>query len=91
MIGGITDENVVRTIRSAQHYDVNALYAYITTLDNLSVKDDKNKVASVSGFKNDRKDRLSNRSNPSIINDESAKSTGDKISANNNYAIPRML
>lgn len=38
VISGIPDENVVRTVRSAQHHDANTLYAYMTTLGNLSLK-----------------------------------------------------
>lgn len=53
VIGGITDKNVARTVRSAQHFDANELYAYMTTLGNLSSKVEKNKSTSVSNFKND--------------------------------------
>lgn len=55
VIGWITDENVARTVRSAQHRDANALYAYMMTLGNLPSKNKRNKAASMSTFKHDRK------------------------------------
>jgi len=45
VIGGITDENVARTVRSAQHRDANTLYAYMTTLGHLSLTSERNKEA----------------------------------------------
>lgn len=45
VIGGITDEHVARTVRSAQQGSANELYAYMTTLGSLPVKNEKNKSA----------------------------------------------
>lgn len=55
VIGGITDENVARMVRSARHQDANELYAYMTTLGSLPSKNERNKATF--STKNDRKDR----------------------------------
>lgn len=52
VIGGISNENVARTVRSAQHRDANQLYTYMTTLGNLPWKSDRNKVV---GNRSERK------------------------------------
>lgn len=84
VIGGVTDENVARTIRSAQHCNANELYAYMTTLGSLPSKNERNKTASYS--RNDRKDRApktSPASQSSVTNDENVKPTSDKTVAEN--------
>lgn len=86
VIGGITDENVTRTIRSAQHRNANELYAYMMTLGNLSSKNERSKTALHT--RNDRKDRvsksLSANQSSGAVNDENTKPTGDKAAADNN-------
>lgn len=44
VIGGITDENIARNIRTAHHSNANELYAYMMTLGNLPSKNEKNKT-----------------------------------------------
>ncbi|RLU26431.1 hypothetical protein DMN91_000225 [Ooceraea biroi] len=41
---GITDPSVARTVRAVQHADANALYAFMTALDNVVSKGAKSKV-----------------------------------------------
>lgn len=53
MIGGITNAHIARTVRSARHTDANALYAYMTTLGNMLLKNERGKTAG-SGSKSDR-------------------------------------
>lgn len=82
VIGGITDENVARTVRSTQHRDANELYAYMTTSGNLPPKNEKSKIAF--GTKNDQKDRSlkSTSSNQfHAVNSENPKPTSDKTVA----------
>lgn len=84
VIGGITDENVARTIRFAQHHNANELYAYMTTLGNLPSENKRNKTASYT--KNDQRDRTSkslSASQSGAVNDENVKSTNDKTAAGN--------
>ncbi|XP_011860091.1 PREDICTED: uncharacterized protein LOC105557453 [Vollenhovia emeryi] len=77
VIGGITDENVARTVRSAQHSDANELYAYMTTLDSLPTKTERNKAAT--NTKSERKDRVSPIDEARVVNtSDSTPSTGDK-------------
>ncbi|KAJ8938824.1 hypothetical protein NQ314_011314 [Rhamnusium bicolor] len=38
VIGGITDENIARTVRSVHHTDANTLYAYLNTMGNMPNK-----------------------------------------------------
>lgn len=35
VIGGITDENIARAVKSAQHTDANVLYAYLNSMGNM--------------------------------------------------------
>lgn len=83
VIDGITDENVARTIRSAQHRNANELYAYMTTLENFPSKNERKTTLNI---RNDRKDRAlkSLSANPSgAVSDENIKPTGDKAAADN--------
>lgn len=57
VIGGITDEHVARTVRSAQQNSANELYAYMTTLGSLPSKSEKNRTAT--NIKSECKDRKS--------------------------------
>lgn len=79
VIGGISDENVARTVRSAQLGSANDLYAYMTTLGYLPQKNEKNKTATSN--KGDRKDRALktlSADQTSATNDENTPPTGDK-------------
>jgi len=59
VISGITDENIAKTVRSAQHSDANELYAYVT-LGNQPSKNERNKtVVTKWSTKGNRKDWLS--------------------------------
>lgn len=58
VIGGVTDVNVARTIRSVQHMEVNALYAYMTTLGSMPVKAGKYSVISKYHDKDGRRDQV---------------------------------
>lgn len=58
VIGGITDANVARTVRSVQQLDPSALYAFMTTLDNVVSKSERNKA--MPSYKRDRDDRSLN-------------------------------
>ncbi|XP_026827722.1 uncharacterized protein LOC113562444 [Ooceraea biroi] len=56
VIGGITDPSVARTVRAVQHADANALYAFMTALDNVVSKGAKSKVTT--DQKHDRGERV---------------------------------
>ncbi|XP_011861043.1 PREDICTED: uncharacterized protein K02A2.6-like [Vollenhovia emeryi] len=83
VIGGITDESVARTVRSAQHCDANALYVYMMTLGNLSSKGEKNKTAAMSSFRNERKSQSSGRAinQSQVKEDENTKPTDGNTNA----------
>ncbi|XP_011883872.1 PREDICTED: uncharacterized protein LOC105571014 [Vollenhovia emeryi] len=79
VIGGISDENVARTVRSAQHGSANDLYAYMTTLGDLPRHSEKNKAATSN--KGDRKDRTSKPlavDQTRATNDENTPPTDEK-------------
>lgn len=64
VIGGITDGNVARTIRTARIHDANNLYAYMTTLEDSISRREENR--SKSNIKNSRKDRYSKISHSNL-------------------------
>lgn len=83
VIGGITDANVARTVRSAQHVDANALYAFMTALDNVAFKGERNR--GVSSHKRDRSEQFSNSSRqgqPQAVKDENITSTAETADKN---------
>ncbi|XP_024885716.1 uncharacterized protein LOC112463518 [Temnothorax curvispinosus] len=88
VIGGITDANVSRAVRSAQINDANELYAYMTSLSELPPKSDKVTPTGKKG--SDRKDRDSRqrRSNKwRDVDKDDPKSTDKAVE--NVHAKPR--
>ncbi|XP_026826293.1 uncharacterized protein LOC113562138 [Ooceraea biroi] len=68
VIGGITDPIVARTVCAAQHADANALYAFMTELDNVVSKSAKSKVTT--DHKRERASSSSRRETSQTVSEE---------------------
>ncbi|RLU25339.1 hypothetical protein DMN91_001495 [Ooceraea biroi] len=84
VIGGITDPIVARTVRAAQHADANALYAFMTELDNVVSKSAKSKVTT--DHKRERVSSSSRREKSQTVNEEDTASASEVSDAKAKHA-----